>query len=50
VVERHLRERAQLTDAEIGRAVKLALEDPGGLDLQQVIDTSAKRAEWSESE
>jgi len=50
VVERHLRERAQLTDAEIGRAVEFALEDPGGLDLQQVIDTSAKRAEWSDSE
>ena len=44
-LERHLRERAQLTDRQIARAFELALEDPGGLDLQQVFDTAAERKE-----
>jgi hypothetical protein len=37
-VERHLHKQAQLTDAQIARALELALEDPGVLDLQQVFD------------
>ena len=37
-IERDLKERARLTADEIARAVELALEDPGGLDLEQVID------------
>lgn len=44
-VERHLREQAQLTAGQSGRAVELALEDPGGLDLQQVFDLATDRKE-----
>jgi hypothetical protein len=36
-VERQLRDEAQLTEAQIARALELALEDPGGMDLQQVM-------------
>jgi RNA polymerase sigma-70 factor len=36
-VERQLRDEAQLTPAQIARALELALEDPGGMDLQQVM-------------
>ena len=36
-VERHLREVSQLTAAQISRGLELALEDPGGMDLQQVM-------------
>jgi len=39
-IERQLREQAHLSSGQIERAVELALEDPGGLDLQQVIDSS----------
>ncbi|HJR59937.1 MAG TPA: sigma-70 family RNA polymerase sigma factor [Vicinamibacterales bacterium] len=39
-IERHLREQAHLSSGQIERAVELALEDPGSLDLQQVIDSS----------
>ena len=42
-VERHLREGAQLTDGQIGRAVELALEDPGALDLHQVINVADRK-------
>ena len=38
-VERTLR-TAQLTDAQIARAVELVLEDPGGFDLQEKPDGS----------
>ncbi|MEO6212363.1 MAG: sigma-70 family RNA polymerase sigma factor [Vicinamibacterales bacterium] len=44
-IERHLREREQLTEVQIDRAVELALEDPGGLDLQQVIGGASGRKE-----
>jgi RNA polymerase sigma-70 factor (ECF subfamily) len=37
-VERHLREASHLSVAQIGRALELALDDPGGMDLQQVMD------------
>lgn len=37
-VERHLRQQAQLTDAQIARAFEMVLEDPGGFDLRQVRD------------
>ena len=40
-----LREQAQLTDSQIARALELALEDPGGLDLQQVFDTASDSKE-----
>lgn len=36
-IERHLRGQAQLTVAEVARALELALEDPGALDLEQVF-------------
>ena len=41
--ERHLREQAQLSDAQIARAFELALEDSGALNLQQVFDLAADR-------
>lgn len=44
-MERHLRQHAQLTAAQAARALELALEDPGGLDLQQVMDSSPERKE-----
>jgi RNA polymerase sigma-70 factor (ECF subfamily) len=47
-VERHLRVQLQLTEGQITRAVELALEDPGGLDLQQVIDLAHDRKESSQ--
>ena len=40
-VEQHLRQQAQWTDAQIDRAFELTLEDPGGLDLQQVFDLTS---------
>ena len=43
--ERHLREQARLSDAQIARAFELALEDPGGLDLQPVFDSASDRKE-----
>ena len=42
-VEQSLREQADLTRAQIERALELALEDPGGLDLQHVFDAGADR-------
>ena len=45
--ERHLRETAQLSDAQVARAFELALEDPGALDLKQVFEVSAERKESS---
>ena len=45
--ERHLRETARLSDAQIARAFELALEDPGALDLKQVFERSAERKEPS---
>ena len=44
-VERRLREHNRLTDAQIARAFELALDDPGGLNLQQVFDSTADRKE-----
>ena len=37
-IERHLREQERLTEDQVARALELALEDPGTLDLQQVFD------------
>ena len=37
-IERHLREQERLTGDQVARALELALEDPGALDLQQVFD------------
>ena len=44
-VERHLRQKAQLSDTQIARVFELALEDPGGFDLQNVLDLPADRKE-----
>jgi RNA polymerase sigma-70 factor, ECF subfamily len=46
-VERELRDRAQLSDAQISRALELAIEDPGGLDLQQIFNLASDRKEPS---
>jgi RNA polymerase sigma-70 factor (ECF subfamily) len=46
-VEQDLREHARLNDAQISRALELALEDPGGLDLRQVFDLASDRKESS---
>jgi RNA polymerase sigma-70 factor, ECF subfamily len=37
-IEKDLRERARLKDAQISRALELAIEDAGSLDLRQVFD------------
>ncbi|MEO6238003.1 MAG: sigma-70 family RNA polymerase sigma factor [Vicinamibacterales bacterium] len=53
-LEQHLGQSRRLTAAEVGRAVELALEDPGGLDLHHAFDGSSDRKnsspERSESE
>ncbi len=41
--ERHLRETARLSDAQIARAFELALEDPGALDLEQVFEVAESK-------
>lgn len=46
-LERSLREEAQLTREQSDRAVELALEDPGSLNLQQAFDASSDRKESS---
>jgi RNA polymerase sigma-70 factor (ECF subfamily) len=42
-LEQHLRHSHQLTTAQVARAVELALEDPGGLDLHHAFDSSSER-------
>ena len=42
---RHLREQKQLTAPEVARAVELAAEDPGGFDLQKMMDATPGRKE-----
>jgi RNA polymerase sigma-70 factor (ECF subfamily) len=44
-VERHLRDRAQLSRAQAERALELAIEDPGSMDVQQLFDLAAGRKE-----
>ena len=44
-VHRHLRERDCLEPAQADRALELALEDPGGLDLHQMFDLESDRKE-----
>ena len=44
-VERRLREHNRLTDAQVARAFELVLDDPGGLNLQQVFDSTVDRKE-----
>jgi RNA polymerase sigma-70 factor, ECF subfamily len=46
-VEQDLRDHAQLSDAQISRALELAVEDPGGLDLRQVFNLASDRKEPS---
>lgn len=43
-VERRLREQSRLADAQIARAFELVLEDPGGMDLQQVFEVPGDAA------
>ena len=42
-IERHLRDRARLSDAQVRRAVEVALEDPGALNLQQLFAPMPER-------
>jgi RNA polymerase sigma-70 factor (ECF subfamily) len=49
-LERHLRQHARLTSEQMTRAVELALEDPGGLDLQQVFDRKEPPRDRSKQE
>ncbi|MEO5894393.1 MAG: sigma-70 family RNA polymerase sigma factor [Vicinamibacterales bacterium] len=42
-LEQHLRQSRQLTAAQVERAVELALEDPGGLNLHHAFDVSPDR-------
>ncbi|CAN5829482.1 hypothetical protein BH18ACI5_BH18ACI5_19350 [soil metagenome] len=42
-LEQHLRHSRQLTAAQVERAVELALEDPGGLNLHHAFDVSSDR-------
>jgi RNA polymerase sigma-70 factor, ECF subfamily len=42
-VEQRLREHNRLTEAQIARAFELVLEDPGGLNLQEVFDPAMDR-------
>lgn len=46
-VEQDLRDHAQLSDAQISRALELAVEDPGALDLRQVFNLASDRKEPS---
>ena len=41
-IARRLREEARLTSEQVTRAVELAVEDPGSLDLQQAFGTDRK--------
>jgi len=43
-LKRHLREDGKLTAAQVARAVELALEDPGGIDLHHLIELERKNA------
>ena len=36
-MQRHLKDVGRLSDAQVARALELALEDPGGLNLQQML-------------
>jgi RNA polymerase sigma factor (sigma-70 family) len=48
-VERTLREHHGLSAAEVGRALELSVEDPGALDLQQLIGPDSKEPPWDRS-
>lgn len=41
-VQRHLREAAQLSEAQVHRALELAIEDPGALSLQRMFGDDRK--------
>jgi len=49
-MERSLRSNARLSEAQATRAVELALEDTGGLNLQQILEerknSAVNRSEW----
>lgn len=47
-IERHLREQAHSTEAQIARAWELALEDPAGLDLRELLPNGSDRKESSD--
>ena len=42
-----LRDRGSLDEAQIARALELAADDPGELDLRQMFDSPADRKESS---
>jgi RNA polymerase sigma-70 factor (ECF subfamily) len=44
-VERHLQDHTKLKPDQVARAFELALEDPGGMDLQQAFDRPTPRKE-----
>jgi RNA polymerase sigma factor (sigma-70 family) len=46
-VEQELRDHARLNDAQISRALELAVEDAGALDLRRVFDLASDRKEPS---
>lgn len=41
-MERHLRDEAHLSDRQISRAFELAVDDPGAMDLRQVLAQESK--------
>lgn len=43
-IERHLRHEERLSDAQAARALELAIEDPGGLNLQQMFASDRKES------
>ena len=44
-MERELRDSGRLSDAQVARALELAIEDPGALDLQEILVESPSRKE-----
>jgi RNA polymerase sigma-70 factor (ECF subfamily) len=48
--ERQLHEDHQLSRDEVARALELAVEDPGGLDLQQLITADRKKSPGDRSQ
>jgi len=47
-IERRLRDEARLSDAEIAQSFAYALEDPGPIDLTQLLAPEAERKESAE--
>ena len=43
-IERYLEHEAQLNDAQVARALELAIDDPGAMDLQEVLGADRKKS------